>query len=59
MEELLTGLSSDMYSDVWNDANMGEILQYLLLKQPEQPSDAVFRVVSLVPWERFENEPVA
>lgn len=46
-------VTPDVYfSDMWDDANMGEALQYLL-KRDRTWSPVGERAVSLVPWERF------
>lgn len=62
MMEIVTAVTmepSSDFDDVWNDAGMGSVCQYLLQKVEKlHPCpEYVSQVVSQLPWERFFNEP--
>lgn len=50
----------DLFQDPWNDANMGDVLDYLGLSSRARafPHD-VLQVLALVPWSKFAASPVA
>ena len=51
--------SPDLYfNDLWNDANMGEVLQYLLARRSSWPEE-VEHLFAVLPWEHFVNEPLS
>lgn len=49
------------FDDLWEDAHMGEVCQYLLAKVAKLRGECpahISEVVATVPWERFWNEPI-
>lgn len=61
MEGIIHFLSTNrelFCEDVWNDADMGEVFMYMVSKRDQWPLD-VDRLVSMVPMEQFDFQPVA
>ena len=61
MDELIqhVGQHQDQFtSDVWNDANLGEVFEYLLNKQKGRFPEYVEKLIALIPMEKFFSEPL-
>ena len=61
MDELLAYMSLDrdrVFSDLWNDAQMGDVYTYLLQTRIAWGPE-VARVVSMLPAENFFSEPLS
>ena len=53
---------TDIFQDPWNDANMGQVLEYLAQSkkmQSDKWSEWMHELVEMLPWAEFDNQSVA
>ena len=49
---------SIFFCDVWEDAEMGDVLCYLMNKQKNSWSAPAEQVINMLPWSAFLHEPI-